>query len=62
MKAKLNAESGKVEISEKNKERSLVLVDEKVYTVFEYVPDKMIISLALTNILIVHNWVPQKLI
>ena len=62
MKCTLNPNLGKIEVSKTDKERSIVLTNEKVYAVFEYVPDKMIVSLALTNLLIVHNWMPQRLI
>ena len=62
MKCTLNPNLGKIEVSKTDKERSIVLTNEKVYAVFEYVPDKIIVSLALTNLLIVHNWMPQRLI
>ena len=33
-----------------------------MYSTFEYVPGRMILSLALNDLLIVYDWVPQRLI
>ena len=40
----------------------MVLRDEMTQTVCEYAIDKMVISLYLTDLLIVHSWDPVRLI
>ena len=47
---------------ETGKDKELLLIDEKVYTSIEYSREKMLVSIALTNLLIVHNWKPVHLI
>ena len=44
------------------RKKSLLLKDEVIYTILEYAPDKMIVSLKLTNLLIVNKWEPLKMI
>ena len=44
------------------RKKSLLLKDEVIYTVLEYALEKMIVSLKLTNLLIVHKWMPLKMI
>ena len=55
---------GKYEWSceDERKQESLLMIDEKVYSVLEYVRNKMLVSIAYTNLLVVHNWKPVKLI
>ena len=48
--------------SEERKQESLLLIDEKVYSMLEYARNNMLISLAFTNLLVVHDWKPVKLI
>ena len=44
------------------KTESMMMLDEKVYSTLEFGHNKMIVSIALTNLLVVHNWKPIKLI
>ena len=39
-----------------------MLIDEKVFAVLEYARNNMLISLAFTNLLVVHDWKPIKLV
>ena len=39
-----------------------MLIDEKVYSVLEYARNNMVISLAHTNLLIVNDWKPVRLV
>ena len=48
--------------SEKEKENSLLLHDEQIYNVLEFGKDNMLISLALTNLLVINQWEPVRLI
>ena len=40
----------------------MLIKDEKVEAIFEYAPNKLIISVYPTDLLIVHHWKVEKII
>ena len=49
-------------ISKENTKNSILLIDERANSIFEYEINQMIISLAETDLLIVKDFMPVKLI